>query len=156
MTGPAPSSATVMTNMGPAPAGLVEATPAARVLEVLEGQTVARMRNGQPLSMSRDLLAVRADMPRAEAARIADRLAAEGLIRRLKIGGRVHYTRHDCATVGHADRAGTHRITYRYRGGADTDVEVVCEACAESYARRPVLADFTSVPLASFAGGGAS
>lgn len=52
-----------------------------------------------------------------------------------------------CDTVGHADRVATHRATYNYRGEQETTTDLFCESCATSYARRPVLVNFTATPI---------
>ena len=54
-----------------------------------------------------------------------------------------------CATVGHATRPATHEISYNYRGETEVTRELVCGSCAGSYARLPVLADFTARPLST-------
>jgi hypothetical protein len=54
-----------------------------------------------------------------------------------------------CATVGHANRIATHKISYNYRGREPRETEYVCTKCAESYGRQPVeLQNFESAPLA--------
>lgn len=58
-----------------------------------------------------------------------------------------HYQHGPCATVGHGDRVATHQITYNYRNDAETSTESVCGECAESYSRRPVLANFRATSL---------
>jgi hypothetical protein len=60
--------------------------------------------------------------------------------------------RNRCATAGHHRRNATHEISYKYRGEGDAVRELVCAECADSYSRRPVLVNFTAVPLGTVKG----
>ena len=51
-----------------------------------------------------------------------------------------------CDTVGCTRRA-TEEITYYYRGGDESDTDLVCTPCAEDYSRPPVRVGFTRKPL---------
>jgi hypothetical protein len=61
--------------------------------------------------------------------------------------GRIKMTAERCATTGHGDRPATHEISYNYRGEDERTAEHVCSYCAESYANRPVLANFAMTSL---------